>query len=120
MLSQNKLKIAWIASFIVLLIASLSKGVDSSSAFGIDIFFHISIYAILAAVPLILIKKRFTAFMITMAIAPLGFFFEFIHGSVSGYGFKMLDAFFNNLGIVLGIAMALIIRIKQHYERELK
>ncbi|WP_211340404.1 hypothetical protein [Prosthecochloris vibrioformis] len=55
-----------------------------------------------------------------MAIAPLGFFFEFIHGSVSGYGFKMLDAFFNNLGIVLGIAMALIIRIKQHYERELK
>lgn len=118
MLNQNKLKIAWLASFILLLTASLSKGVDSSTVFGVDILFHISIYAILSAVPLIVFRKRFIAFIITLGVAPLGFFFEFLHGFITGYGFKMLDAFFNNVGITIGILIGVIMRAKKYFETE--
>lgn len=118
MVNHNKLKIAWLASFILLLTASLSKGSDSSTAFGIDIIFHIGIYTILSAVPLVVFRKRFLAFILTLGVAPLGFFFEFLHGTITGYGFKMLDAFFNNVGITLGVIIGVILRAKKYFETE--
>ncbi len=51
MSTKNKLKTAWLAAFILLLTASFSPGTDSSRVFGLDIVFHLGIYAILAAVP---------------------------------------------------------------------
>ncbi|TCD48549.1 hypothetical protein [Chlorobium sp. N1] len=111
---QNKLKAAWLGALLLLIAASLSQGVDSKNAFGLDILFHIGIYAVLSAVPLIVLRKRFSAFIVTLAVAPLGFFFEAVHGSMTGYGFKMVDALYNNLGVTIGVVAGLIIRMKQH------
>ncbi|QEQ57664.1 hypothetical protein EKD00_07740 [Chlorobium phaeovibrioides] len=117
MSTKNKLKTAWLAAFILLLTASFSPGTDSSRVFGLDIVFHLGIYAILAAAPLIALKKRLTAFLVALAIAPLGLLFETMHGSTTGYGFKMMDAFYNNLGITVGMITGIMVRLKHHYEK---
>lgn len=116
MILYKKLKIIWIAVFAGLIAASLSKGSATAHGNGIDVFFHISIYSILSFIPLLIFKKRLTAFMVIIAIPPLSFIFEFIHGHFSGYGFEILDALYNNIGIILGILTASIIRLKKHYE----
>jgi hypothetical protein len=118
MSTQNKLKAIWLAAFLLLLAASLSNGIESERAFGIDIVFHIGIYAILSVVPLLILRKRFTAFIVAIAIAPLGFLFETMHGSISGYGFKMSDAFYNNVGISIGLVAGVIIRLKHHFANQ--
>ncbi|MBZ4218573.1 MAG: hypothetical protein LAC69_00065 [Chlorobium sp.] len=56
--------------------------------------------------------------MVTIAIAPISFLFEILHGMATGYGFENLDAFFNNVGIIIGIIFAALIRIKTHYGNE--
>lgn len=117
---QNKLKAVWIASLILLIAASFTKGVDPKHALGLDVLFHIGIYAILAAVPLCVMRKRLASFIVTISVAPLSFFFETLHGSVTGWGFEMLDAFYNNMGISLGIVIGLLVRMKQHFANEQK
>ena len=116
----TKLKIAWVIVFIFLVAASLSKSTASAHQFGIDLFFHIIFYGVLSAVPIITIHKRITAFMITIAIAPLGILFEILHGMTTGYGFENLDAFYNNVGIIIGIISASLLRMKKHYEQKAK
>ncbi|MEI7824565.1 MAG: hypothetical protein WCI01_04645 [Chlorobiaceae bacterium] len=58
--------------------------------------------------------------MVTISIAPIGFLFEILHGTITGDGFENLnlDAFYNNIGITIGIIVAAIIRIKLHYGNE--
>ena len=54
--------------------------------------------------------------MATIAIAPISFLFEITHGMISGFGFQNFDALYNNVGIIIGIIAAAIIRLKIHYE----
>ncbi len=116
----TKLKIIWIIVFTFLVTASLSKETGGFQLFGIDIIFHLIIYAVLSFIPIISIRKRLDAFMVTIAIAPLGILFEIIHGMITGYGFETLDAFYNNIGIMIGVLAATALRLKRHYENESK
>jgi hypothetical protein len=111
-----KLKIIWFIVFLTLVATSLSKNTACRLGNGIDIILHISIYSILSFIPILLFRKRKIAFMATIAIAPISFLFEILHGTISGYGFENLDAFYNNIGIVIGIIAASTIRLKRHYE----
>ena len=117
---STKLIITWIIVFIGLVAASFSKSTASSSGNLFDILFHISIYSILAFIPLLLFRKRIIAFMATIAIAPISFLFEILHGMITGDVFDNLnwDAFYNNIGIIIGVIAAAIIRIKMHYGNE--
>jgi len=114
----TKLKIIWLAVFASLVAASLSKNTSSALGIGIDALFHVSIYSILSFIPLLLFRKRFTVFIVTITIPPLSFLFESIHGFISGYGFENFDAFYNNIGIIIGIIAGSVIRLKKHYEKE--
>ncbi len=117
---STKLIIIWIIVFIGLVAASFSRSTASSAGNVFNILFHISIYSILAFVPILLFRKRIIAFMVTISIAPIGFLFEILHGTITGDGFENLnlDAFYNNIGITIGIIVAAIIRIKLHYGNE--
>jgi len=117
---STKLIIIWIVVFIGLVGATFSRSTASSAGNMFDILFHISIYTILAFVPILLFRKRIIAFMVTIAIAPISFLFEMLHGMITGAGFENLnqDAFCNNIGIMIGIIVAALIRIKMHYGNE--
>lgn len=117
---STKLLIIWIIVFIGLVAASFSKSTASSAGNVFDILFHISIYSILAFVPLLLFRKRIIAFMATLAIAPISFLFEILHGMITGDGFENLnlDAAYNNIGIIIGVIAAAIMRVKIHYGNE--
>lgn len=117
---STKLIIIWIIVFIGLVGATFSGNTASSEGNAFDILFHISIYTILAFVPILLFRKRIIAFMVTIAIAPISFLFEILHATITGDGFESLnlDALYNNLGIIMGIITAAIIRIKMHYANE--
>jgi len=117
---STKLLIIWIIVFIGLVAASFSRSTASAAGNVFDILFHISIYSILAFVPLLLFRKRIIAFMATLAIAPISFLFEILHGMITGDGFENLnlDAFYNNVGIIIGVIAAAIIRVKIHYGNE--
>jgi hypothetical protein len=84
----------------------------------IDLILHILIYSILSFVPMIVFRKRKTAFLLSLAIAPLSFLFESIHGITNGWGFEYLDAFANNVGVIAGMTAGLLVRLKKHYENE--
>ena len=114
-----KLKLIWIIVFIGLVTSSLSKNTASAQGNLFDFIFHVSIYSILAFVPILLFRKRLIAFMATIAIAPISFLLEMLHGLVSGVDFQNLDAFYNNLGILIGIIVAAIIRLKIHYQNKI-
>jgi len=117
---STKLIIIWITVFIGLVAASFSRSTASSAGYIFDILFHISIYSILAFIPILLFRKRIIAFMVTIAIAPISFLFEILHGMMIGDVFDNLnwDAFYNNVGIITGVIAAAIIRIKLHYGNE--
>lgn len=117
---STKLKLLWLLVFTGLVAASLSKSTASAHGGLFELFFHVLIYSVLSFIPILLFRKRIIAFMVTIAIAPISFLFEILHGSVSGYGFENLDAFYNNVGIIIGIIAAAIIRLKKHYESESK
>jgi len=85
---------------------------------NIDIIIHMFIYGILSFLPMIIFRKRKTAFLLSLAVAPLSFFFELLHGYESGWGFEWLDAFANNIGIIIGITVGLLVRLKKHFENE--
>ena len=116
MSSLHKLKIAWIFTFLLLLAASISPGSDAVHQLHTDIIFHIGVYAVLSSIPLIVIRKRLYAFVAALVIAPLAYLFETIHGSVTGWGFEMFDAFLNNIGIMIGFITGLFVRIRQHFK----
>ncbi len=114
---STKLKTVWVIVFTILVASSLSRNSASAQGRELDFIFHVSIYSILSFIPILLFRKRLIAFMVTIAIAPISFLFETLHGMVSGVDFQNVDAFFNNIGILFGIIAATILRLKRHYDR---
>ncbi len=117
---STKLIIIWIIVFIGLVGATFSGSTANSEGNVFDILFHVTIYTILAFVPILLFRKRILAFLITIAIAPISFLFEILHTTITGEGFEFLNlnALYNNVGIIIGVVAAAIIRIKMHYGNE--
>ncbi|MEI8185376.1 MAG: hypothetical protein WCG19_01655 [Chlorobiaceae bacterium] len=115
---STKLKIIWTIVFTGLVASSLSRNTASTQGSVFDFIFHVSIYSVLSFIPILLFRKRLIAFMVTIAIAPISFLFEMLHGMISGVDFQNLGAFYNNVGILIGIIAAAILRLKKHYENE--
>jgi hypothetical protein len=105
-----RLKIIWLLSFALLVTASITSGMSWIKVYGIDIMFHISIYALLSCLSVLIFQGRKAVFPTFFAMASAALFFEIMHGMITGCGFEPFDAAFNNLGIVIGVAAAIFVR----------
>jgi hypothetical protein len=84
---------------------------------AIDTIVHTLLYAFLAFVPMLLLNCRKTAFLVSIAITPLGYILETIHMHITGHSFNAVNALANNIGVLSGIGIGFIIRLNNHYEQ---
>ncbi len=115
---HEKLLSVWLILIAILFVSSFLTLTGIFHVLKIDIVFHILVYSILAYIPMIAFRKRKTAILLSLAIAPLSFFFESMHSIISGWGFEYLDAFVNNIGIMTGMTAGIFVRLKNHYKKE--
>jgi hypothetical protein len=108
----------WLILIALVLTGSFLTTTAIFHVLNIDIIIHMFIYSVLSFLPMIIFRKRKTALLLSLAVAPLSFFFELLHGYESGWGFEWLDAFANNIGIMIGITVGLLVRLKKHFENE--
>ena len=113
-----KLLSFWFLLIAMLFTASFLTVTAIFHELNIDIIFHILVYSILSFLPMLIFRKRKTAFLLSLAVAPLSFLFESMHSIISGWGFEFLDALANNIGIIAGITVGLFVRLKKHFENE--
>ena len=117
-LYQEKLLSFWLILIAILFASSFLTMTAVFHVLNIDIILHILVYSILAYTPMIAFRKRKTAILLSLAVAPLSFLFEFIHSIASGWGFEYLDALANNIGIIAGMTAGIFVRLKKHYKKE--
>ncbi len=115
---HSRLLSFWLLLLAILFLASFLTATAIFHVLNIDVIFHILLYSTLSFLPMLIFRKRKTAFLLSLAVAPLSFFFEFLHGQESGWGFEWFDAFANNIGIMAGITVGLFVRLKKHFENE--
>jgi hypothetical protein len=106
----------WALSLLVLTAGSLMPFNTGGTLLFIDPVIHIALYATLSFVPMVLLDNRKAAFLVSSAIMPLGYLLESLHMMVSGNSFNALYALFNNLGVLSGMAIGFIMRLKHHYK----
>jgi len=107
----------WVLSLFVLVAGSLMPFSSAGTVIMlIDPFIHILLYAILSFVPMVLVENRKAAFLVSTAIMPLGYLFESIHMIASDSGFNALKALFNNIGVLGGMSIGIIMRLQHHYK----
>jgi hypothetical protein len=116
--NHEKLFSVWLILIAILFTSSFLTVTAIFHVLKIDIVFHILAYSILAYIPMVLFRKRKTAILLSLAVAPLSFLFELMHGIVSEWGFEYLDTLANNIGIIAGITAGIFVRLKQHYKNE--
>ena len=109
----------WSASLVLILAGSLIPfNAIIANFYGLDTLAHIILYSVLSFVPMVLLADRKTAFLVSIAMTPLGYLFESINVVVTGEPFHALNALANNAGVILGIVVGFVIRLKNHYETE--
>lgn len=115
---QEKLLSFWLILIAILFASSFLTMTAVFHVLNIDIVLHVIIYSILAYTPMIVFRKRKTAVLLSLAVAPLSFLFELIHSIAGGWGFEYLDALANNIGIIAGMTAGIFVRLKNHYKKE--
>lgn len=115
---HEKLLSVWLIIIAILFVSSFLTVTAIFHVLKIDIVFHFFIYSILAYIPMIAFRKRKTAILLSLAVAPLSFFFESMHSFISGWSFEYLDALVNNIGIIAGMTAGIFVRLKNHYKKE--
>ena len=69
-----KLLSFWFLLIAMLFTASFLTVTAIFHELNIDIIFHILVYSILSFLPMLIFRKRKTAFLLSLAVAPLSFF----------------------------------------------
>jgi hypothetical protein len=106
MVQIRKIGFIWMAAFTILMLASVTRGYSSLKVFGIDIMFHIGIYTVVAFLTIMLFRNFETIIVPVSVMIVSALFFEILHGTINGYGFENGDYLLNNLGILVGTAVA--------------
>ncbi len=102
----------WVLGLVLLAVGSLMP----FELYGIDTVVHFIMYAVLSFIPISLFSRRRTAFLVAIAMSPLGYLLEVLNMIVTFGSFNAYNALANNLGILAGIATGFIVRLKLHYE----
>ncbi len=117
--TNRSLLIYWILGLVLIFIGSfipLSGFVHN--IFLIDTLLHMILYSMLSFIPMILFKSRKNAFLLSLAITPIGYLLETLHILVTEESFSALNVLANNAGVIAGIATGLVVRLKCHYTHE--
>jgi hypothetical protein len=96
----------WMAVFALLVLASVTRGMGWVKEFGLDIMFHIGIYALLTFLSIQVFRKFETVVLPVSLSLVSALFFEILHGTINGYGFEDGDYLLNNLGVFIGAVAA--------------
>lgn len=109
----------WLLTFAVV-IAGLFVTVPASvrGLALIEPALHLGLYTVLGFMPMILFRSRKTTFLLAISMAPFGYLIETLHALVSAENFNAVNALFNNLGVLAGIAAGFVLRLKSYYRRE--
>lgn len=85
---------------------------------GLDKALHGILYAILAGVAMGLFHDRKTALFLAVAMAPTGFLLEIAQAHIAGRAFSAGDLLANNVGVINGLGLGILWRLKRHYARQ--
>ncbi len=108
----------WIVVLILLFIGSfLPISAIIHNFLLIDTLVHLIFYSMLAFIPMIMLKSRKNAFLLSIAMTPIGYLLETLHISVTEDSFSAINVLANNAGVLAGIATGFIVRMKNHYTR---
>ncbi|HWR01741.1 MAG TPA: hypothetical protein VN371_07725 [Chlorobaculum sp.] len=117
--NSSRLTRYWIVVLLLLVAGSLLPSPPViHRMLAIDTVIHVFLYAFLALVPMVLLDCRKTAFLVSIAVTPLGYLLETIYTLMTGSNFNVMNALANNIGSLVGIGVGLIIRLNNHYEQQ--
>lgn len=86
--------------------------------FFIDTLLHMILFSVLSFIPMILFNSRKNAFLLSLAMTPIGYLLETLHILVTEESFSAINVLANNAGVLAGIATGFIVRLKSHYSHE--
>ena len=117
--TNRSLLIYWIVVLCMLFTASfMPLPAIIHNIFLIDTLLHLILYSVLSFIPMILFKSRKTAFLLSLAMTPVGYLFETMHILVTEENFSAINVLANNIGVLAGIATGFVVRLKCHYSHE--
>ena len=83
----------------------------------IDTIAHLILYSILSFIPMILLRHRKTALLLSLSMTPIGYLLESFHIIITGDSFSAINVLANNAGVFTGITTGFIVRLKRHYSQ---
>lgn len=107
------LTVLWAGGVLALIILSLipQAGItEIDTGFGRDKIARVVVFFVLAFYPAAFFSSIRMGLIISTSIAPLGFLLELFQRYVPGRNFSPEDMIANNVGAVIGILLALIVR----------
>ncbi len=110
---SKPLTVLWIGGVLALVVLSLipQAGIgEIETGFGKDKVLRVAVFFILAFYPAAFFSSIRIGLITSTSIAPLGFLLELFQKYVPGRNFSPEDMIANNVGAVLGILLALVIR----------
>jgi len=104
-------RLLWLAALAIAIAGSLLpfSGLNDTG-FGLDAILHFLLYGFLAFIPLVLIRDRKKAFLIGIAMAPLGYVLELSQNFSQVREFSAMDLLSNNLGVIAGLVTGMAVR----------
>ncbi len=113
----NPLTLAWVAGLAAMVVLSLIPRAGLSeieSGFGRDKLARALTFAILSFYPAACFPSFRMGLIVSTCMAPLGFMLELVQKYVPGRHFSPEDMIANNIGAIMGIALALALRFFFH------
>jgi len=117
--SEKTVRLIWLGILAMVVAGSLIPHAGPLDAdVGLDKMLHGILYAILAGVAVGLFHDRKTALFLAVAMAPTGFLLEIAQAHIAGRAFSAGDLLANNVGVITGLGMGILWRLRRHYARQ--
>jgi len=110
---SRSLLVIWLVGVAMLITGLLIPGASLTKpdvGFGIDKVFRLFAFALLSFYPVAYFFSIKRGLIMASFMAPLGFFLEVVQKYIPGRDFSPTDMIANNIGVILGIVLAVIIR----------
>ena len=112
--------ICWLAVLIAFSLSALvsTDGPPLGESEILDKVAHLLVFLFLTAVPLAFFSNRKWAFLCVGAMPIIGFGLEYMQQSIGGRQFSPEDMIANNIGVILGVASGILIRVVLRIRRQ--
>jgi len=117
--ADKTVSIIWFGILAMVAAASLIPHAGPPDAgIGLDKALHGIPYTLLAYMAMGLFQKRRTALLLAAAMVPTGFLLEIVQSYIPGRTFSAGDMLANNLGVLAGLGMGILWRVKRRNARQ--